>query len=177
MAGIEGMSVEQVQALAELAQGLSSDPKTRQGFLHLTKMKNPDVAIPEIDIPNSMRAAFAEPIKKLEALEKRAMEQDAERAVLQRRQALMEKGVTAQEIPKIEKLMVEKHIADHDSAIEFMRLQERAAVPTPASNQPGVRRFQKPALDLKDFQGDMKAWSRATAYGVIDELSGRKVAA
>ena len=61
MAGIEGMSVEQVQALAELAQGLSSDPKTRQGFLHLTKMKNPDVAIPEIDIPNSMRAAFAAP--------------------------------------------------------------------------------------------------------------------
>ena len=178
MSGLEGKSVEEIQALAELANGLASDPKTRQGFLRLTKLANPSTSIPEIDIPEALQKHLAEPLKQLDALTKRAQEQDAERSIIKRREELMQKGVSAADIPKLEKLMVEKGIANHDTALEHLKMSERAAVPTPASTSSGVRKFDTPTLpDLKQFGGDQKAYSYATAYGVIDELRGRKAAA
>lgn len=175
---LEGKTVEEIQALAELANGLASDPKTRQGFLRLTKVMNPGTAIPEIDIPENIRNAMAEPLKQLDALTRKQAERDLRDSIEAKRSELRAKGYSDADIPKIEKLMVEKSIANHETAAEHMRLQDKAAVPTPATTIGGVRRFEQPTLpDLKAFGGDQKAYSYATAYQVIDELRGRKVAA
>jgi hypothetical protein len=175
---LEGKSVEEIQALAELASSLASDPKTRMGFLQLTKAVNPTTSIPEIDIPASLRKQFEEPLKKLDALEKRQAEQDMERKIEAARRKLMrDKNVTEDEMPAIEKLMVEKGIANHETAIDHLRMSQRAAEPTAASAAQGIRRFEKPTIDLKAFNGDQKAWSYANAYAAIDELRGRKAVA
>ena len=175
---LEGKTVEEIQALAELANELASDPKTRQHFLHLTKMANPNTSIPEIDIPANMRAAMIEPLKQLDALTRRQEERDLQDSIMVRRQEMMAKGVRADEIQKLEKLMVDKGIANHDTALEHLRMSERAAAPTPAVGLPGVRRYETPKMpDMKEFQGDGKAFAYNAAYSVIDELRGRKAAA
>jgi len=174
---LEGKSVEEIQALAELASGLASNPKTRMGFLQLTKAANPDTAIPEIDIPANLRAAMAEPLKQLDALTKAHEERHMRDRIEASRRDIIAKGVSASDVPAIEKMMVEKGIANHDTAVEHFKMQQRAAEPTPASTTNGIRRFEKPTLDLKAFGGDQKAWSYATANNVIDELRGRRSAA
>jgi len=171
---LEGKSVEEIQALAELANGLASDPKTRRGFLQLTKMANPATSIPEVDIPVQLESMLKPHFEKLDALSKRAEQEDRERAVLKRREELIDEGVDPKDIPKVEKLMVDKGIANHKTAVEHMRLEARSAEPTPAAFS-GPRRFEQPKLpDLKAFGGDQKAYAYATAYQVIDELRGRK---
>lgn len=172
---LEGKSVEEIQALAELANGLASDPKTRNGFLRLTKIANPSTSIPEVDIPAQLGEMFKPHLEKLDALAKRAEKEDSERAILRRREELMAEGVDAKDIPKIEKLMVDKGIANHKTAVEHMKLESRAAEPTPSQGFQGTRKFDQPKLpDFKAFGGDQKAYSYATAYQVIDELRGRK---
>ena len=175
---LEGKTVDEIQSLAELANMLATDPKTRKSFLSLTKAVNPGANIPEIDIPASLQAQFAEPLKRLDALAKRQEEIDLERRIeASRRDVMVKKGVTADELTQVEKLMVEKGIANHETAIDHFRMSQRSAEPSSASTANGLRRFDKPNLDLKAFNGDQKAWSYSNAYAVIDELRGRKAAA
>lgn len=174
MAGLENKTAEEIEALATLAQNLASNPKTRLAFLGLTKQSNPDASIPEIDIPQALQRQFAEPLAKLDALQKKAEERELKDRIEAGRNELRAKGVTDAEIPKLEKLMTEKGIANHDTALEHMRLQDRMAEPTPSTTG-GARQFTKPTMpDLKAFNGDMKAFTYDAAYKAIDELRGRR---
>ncbi len=172
---LEGKSVEEIQALAELADRMNADPRTRGTFLHAAKVLNPHASIPEIDIPASLQARFAEPLKQLDALTKKAQEREIQDQINARRQEIMAAGVTADEVSKVEKLMVDKGIANHATAVEFMRAQERTAQPTASSVSQGIRRLEKPNIDLKALNGDMKGWSYQQANQMIDELRGRAV--
>jgi hypothetical protein len=175
---LEGRSVEDIQALAELANTLSTNPKTRHGFLSLTKVANPESSIPEIDIPAALRQQLTPYIEKIDALTKAKEERDMRDRIEERRREIIAKGVSLSELPAIEKLMVDKGIASHDTAVEHYRMAQRAAEPTPAMANIGPRRFDAPKLpDLKAFGGDQKAYSYSSAYSVIDELRGRKAAA
>ena len=174
---LEGKSVEDIQALAELADSLASNPNTRNGFLKLTKTVNPTANIPEIDIPNMLASQFAEPLKQLDALTKRNQELEMERRVEAQRRELIKAGIAPADVERVEKIMVEKKIADHATAAEYMKMSDRAAPPTPGAGLPGVRKYEQPTLpDLKTFGGDQKAYAYSTAYGVIDELRGRRAA-
>ena len=175
MAGLEGKSVEEIQALAELANMLASDPKTRGSFLQLTKAANPNANIPEVDIPAALRKQFEEPMQRLDALTKAQEKRELQDQIEAKRREIIAKGVDPKDVEKVEKLMVEKGIANHDTAIEHMRLSEKAAIPTPAPSGQGLRRFDKPTMpDLKSHGGDQKAWSYSVANSVIDELRGRR---
>lgn len=170
---LEGKSPEEIEALAMLAQGLASNPKTRNGFLRLTKTANPDTAIPEIDIPNQIGGLMAEPLKRLEAAEaalaQRALE---DRVRAQRKEA----GISEDELPAVERFMVDNRIADHKSAKKFLDQQNRLAEPTPASTGTGMRRFGAPVMpDLKATGGDIRAHTYNAAYAAIDELRGRRL--
>jgi hypothetical protein len=178
MAGLEGKSVEEIQALAELANGLANDPKTRNGFLHLTKMANPSAAIPEIDIPANITRALEAPLKKLDALAEAQARRETQDSIEAQRRSLAKKGVNEADIDRLEKLMVEKKIPDHETALEFMQMQDKAAIPSSSSTLPSQRKLDSfTAPDLKEYGGDLQKFGRATAYKVIDELRGRKAAA
>lgn len=173
---LEGKSPEEIAALASLALDLSNNAKTRDGFLRLTKVANPSASIPEVDIPAQMLGQFKPHLDRLEQLEKQAAERAMkDRIEEQRREALRSvKGVSRDDLPAIEKLMVERGIPDHKTAAEFYALQNRAAEPTPGAMQ-APRTFGAPKMpDLKDFGGNMQAWARNSAHSVIDELRGRR---
>ena len=169
---LEGKSAEEIEALATLAQNLASNPKTRGGFLQLTKQANPDTSIPEVDIPNRISALLEPHLKTLNDLKTREAERDLRDRV---EAARKEAGIPASELAAVEKVMVDNRIADHKTAKQFMDLQSKAAEPTPAATTHAVRRFGAPKMpDLTTTGGDLKAWSFQKAHEVIDELHGIK---
>lgn len=173
---LEGKSPEEIAALASLALDLSSNAKTRDGFLRLTKAANPSAHIPEVDIPAQMMGQFKPHLDRLEQLEKQASDRAMQDRIKdQRREALRSvKGVTRDDLPAIEKLMVERGIPDHKTAAEFYALQNKAAEPTPGAMQAN-RTLGAPKMpDLKEFGGNMQAWSRRAAHDAIDEMRGRR---
>lgn len=170
---LEGLSVDEVQALAEVAQRMSNDPRTRPAFLRNAKVLNPEAAIPEVDIPHMLAQQFAEPLKELDALKKRQAERDLQDRIREQRQ-----GIPASEVAAVEKIMVDEGIVNHQTAYKHLEMSRKAAEPTPASTLPGVRRYEKPTLpDGLKAVGDLKDFSFKAAYGVIDQLRGRKAAA
>ena len=173
---LEGKTPEEIAALAELSSSLMADPKTRAGMLRLTKMANPGANIPEIDIPDSIASAFRPQLDRLAQLEKQAQERDAEDRVRKsRKDALAVSGISRDDLPAIEKLMVDKKIPDHKTAAEFYDMQRKSAEPTPAAG--ANRTFGMPKTpDLKEFGGNMQAWARKNAFDVIDQLRGRRTA-
>lgn len=174
---LEGKTVEEIEALAELAAALGSDPRTRAQFLAGTKVLNPNANIPELDIPRQLAAQFKGPLDRLAQLEAQAIEREKrDRILAQRSGALAVPGITAADIPDVEALMVARRILDHKTAAEFHLAQKRVAEPTPSS-MAGLRRFGQPALpDLTAFNGDLKAYTYKQAYAAIDELRGRRAA-
>ena len=172
---LEGKSVEDIEALAELANALGSNPNTRMDFLRLTKRANPGASIPEIDIPVGLQSSMQPHLDRLAQLEAKALQRDTRDNILsQRREALSVKGITEADIPAVEKLMTDRKILDHKTAAEFLSAQQRLAEPTPSSTA-GSRTFGKPVLpDLTAFKGNMQAHARSEAYAAIDQLRGRR---
>lgn len=172
---LEGKSAEEIAALAELAQSLASNPATRLGFLNLTKKANPSTHIPEIDIPNQINSHFAAGLARLGALEKENENMKIQQSIMAKRQLLLDSGVAKKDIPDIEKLMLEKKIPDHQTAAEFFKMQQKAAVPTPASTLTGSRTNHMPAMDLKPFNGNINDWARNAASKAIDEIKAGQI--
>lgn len=175
---LEGKTAEEIAQLAELAQSLGTNPKTRLGFLQLTKNANPDISIPEIDIPNSMYPAFQKSMERLGKLEQENADMKMEKSVLSKRSALLANdklNVTQKDIPAIEKLMVEKGIPDHNTAAEFYQMQQKAATPTPAQTTTGQRHNPVPTMDLKPFSGNINQWAQQTARDTIDSIRAGQI--
>ena len=172
---LEGKSVEDIEALAELANALGNNPATRLDFLRLTKKANPTANIPEIDIPIGLQGAMKPHLDRLAQLEAQAVERDTrDRITSQRKQALSVSGITEADMPAVEKLMTDRKILDHTTAAEFHVAQRRMAEPTPSSLT-GLRTFGKPVMpDLAAFQGNLQAHARNEAYAAIDQLRGRR---
>jgi len=172
---LEGRTSEEIQALAELADSLGNNPNTRRGLLELSKRANPNLSIPEIDIPNSMLPTVQKMQERLDAAEKREADRQARERIIESRKKAIEKGISEDKMPELEKLMVEKSIPDHATAAEYMKMQQQTAAPTSASSQ--SKTFGRPVMpDLKAFGGSLKDFGRAQAYAAIDELRGRKSA-
>lgn len=172
MPGLEGKSSEEIEALAALADSLSSNPKTREGFLLLTKAANPEASIPEIDIPRRIQGLVQPYVEKITALEAKITDREARDKIEEKRRSL---GVSREELDAIEKVMIDKGIANHETAREFIAAQSRVAEPTPASTS----RMYRPAG--KDFLPSMnvdeaRAQALTMAHQVVDELRGRRAA-
>jgi hypothetical protein len=164
---LEGMTPEAIADLAALAKGLSENPKTRGQFLGMMKQADPNLAIPEIDIPNRLSAAVKPHLEKIEKLEREGQERAMRDMVNERRSNLIKnKGVSEKDIPEIEKLMVEKGIQNHDTAAEFYLSQKNSAAPTPSAfSQPSI-----PRPDLKKMGLNINQWSRNEATNAIADI-------
>lgn len=164
---LEGMTPEAIADLAALAKGLSENPRTRQNFLGLMKAADPNLSIPEIDIPSRIGAATKPYIDKLDAMEKKEAEREMRERIKERRQALVKnKGIAESEIPEIEKLMVEKGIQNHNTAAEYYLSQKQSAAPTPSTfSQPSI-----PRPDLKKMGLNINQWSRNEATNAIADI-------
>ena len=141
---LENLSLEAQAELAALAKSLAEDPKTRKQFLQLTKQVRPDVPIPEIEIEERTNAVLETANKRVESLEAKLRAKDAKEELERRRTNLRTKQLAEsdEDIADIEKLMIEKGIANHETAAEYHSWMKQAAAPTPSQfPQPVMSRF------------------------------------
>lgn len=165
---LENLSVEAQAELAALAKTLAEDPKTRKQFLQLTKQVRPDVPIPEIEIEERTNQVLSEANKRVESLEAKLRQKEAKEALEKRRQELVKKQLvqSEDEIKEVEKLMVEKGIANHETAAEYHQWMKQMSAPTPSQfPQPVMSRF-----NTADFMKNPTGAARDAAHAALAEF-------
>ena len=165
---LENLSVEAQAELAALAKSLAEDPKTRKQFLQLTKQVRPDVPIPEIEIEERTNEALAAVTKKAESLEARLRQKEAKEELERRRSALKAKQLAESDddIAEIEKLMVEKGIANHETAAEYHTWMKQMSAPTPSQfPQPVMSKF-----NTQDYMKNPVGAARDAAHAALAEF-------
>jgi hypothetical protein len=165
---LENLSFEAQAELAALAKSLAEDPKTRKQFLQLTKQVRPDVPIPEIEIEERTNAVLETANKRVESLEAKLRTKDAKEELERRRTNLKTKQLadSDDDIADIEKLMIEKGIANHETAAEYHSWMKQAAAPTPSQfPQPVMSRF-----NTQDYMKNPVGAARDAAHAALAEF-------
>jgi hypothetical protein len=172
---LEGMSQEAISGLALLAKGLSNNSATRDQFLQLAKTANPDLNIPEVDIPFKMQGMLKEEREKREKLENQIRESEVRLQIKERREEMKAKnGLSDAQIVEVEKMMVDKGIMNHDTAAEFYISQQKSAAPTPSV---GYSVNTVPKIDAKEFGGNINQHARSVAAEMISGFRSGKFSA
>lgn len=168
---LEGMTPDEIANLASLAKAQMDNPRTRIHFLRNSKVVDPSLSIPEVDIPEGVNQMFAKSQEQMQALAQENANLRLERDIEKRREKLMQKhGLSETQVEEVEKMMLEKQIASHDTAAEFYKSQQQSAMPTPSTYSVNTM----PKIDLKESGvRNMADWSRQQAGRVIDEFRGR----
>jgi DNA-binding protein H-NS len=165
---LENLSLEAQAELAALAKSLAEDPKTRKQFLQLTKQVRPDVPIPEIEIEERTNAVLDSANKRVESLEAKLRAKDAKEELERRRNNLRTKQLAEsdEDIADIEKLMIEKGIANHETAAEYHSWMKQAAAPTPSQfPSPVMSRF-----NTQDYMKNPVGAARDAAHAALAEF-------
>lgn len=165
---LENLSLEAQAELASLAKTLAENPATRKQFLSLTKQVRPDVPIPEIEIEERTNTVLAESQKRVESLEAKLRAKEAKEELDRRRQTLVKKNLVTSEddIKEVEKIMVEKGIANHETAAEYHQWMKQAAAPTPSQfPQPVMSKF-----NTSEFMKNPVGAARDAAHAALSEL-------
>jgi len=165
---LENLSIEAQAELAALAKSLAEDPKTRKQFLQLTKQVRPDVPIPEIEIEERTTQVLADANKRVESLEAKLRAKEAKEELERRRNELKAKQLISsdEEISEIEKLMIDKGIANHETAAQYHSFMKQAAAPTPSQfPQPVMSKF-----NTQDYMKNPVGAARDAAHAALAEF-------
>ena len=165
---LEDLSFEQRDQMAALMRELSDNPQTRKDVLRLTKKIKPDLVIPELEIEETTTSAVSEARKELDSLKAQLAQRQAEEDLDKRRNSLIKKGLAQndEDVEAIEKVMLEKKIADHESAAEYWQWMKQSAAPTPTGYNPSaVSKF-----DLNKYYKNPVGAARDEAAKALQEL-------
>ena len=165
---LEDVSYEQRDQLAALMRELSDNPATRKEVLRLTKKIKPDLVIPELEIEETTTSAVSEARRELDGLKAQLAQRQAEEDLEKRRNSLIRKGLAQSDadVEEIEKVMLEKKIADHDTAAEYWQWMKQSAAPTPTGYNPSaVKQF-----DLNKYYKNPVGAARDEAAKALQEL-------
>lgn len=168
---LENLSPDARDELAALAQQLAENPKTRRDFLRMTKQVKPDLPIPELDIEDYTNRAVSKSDERVQALEAKLAEKDAQTELDRRRQSLMKKGLIDSEddVGEVEKIMLERGITNHETAAEYHQWMKQAATPTPSSYNPStISKF-----DLSNYWKNPVTAARNEAAKALNDLRKR----
>jgi hypothetical protein len=167
MASLENMSPEQRDELAALMSQLAETPETRKDILRLTKKIRPGLTVPELEIEENTNNALSQMRAENEALKAKFQQREAVENLEKRRQELVKKGLASEaDVPEIEKIMLEKKIADHETAAEYHNWMKQAAKPTPSGYNPSaIRQF-----DLGKYWKDPRGAAQQEAVRAFADL-------
>lgn len=164
---LENLSIEARDELAALAQQLADNPETRKDFLRMTKKVKPDIPIPELDIEEKTTQAVGRAEQRVQELEAKLKQKEAMDELNRRRQTIVKKGLASEDdIEGIEKLMLEKKIADHETAAQYHEWMKQAAEPTPSGYNPNVMK----KWDLSSYMKNPTTAARDEAVKALGEL-------
>ena len=167
---LEGVDPEEAMQSGLVLSRLLKNPATRAKALAVIKEGNPDLHLPEVDIPQSF-AAHLKPIQdQLTALAK----ENGELKLSNARKGILEDLVTEglassiTEAKAIEKFAVDEKIADYKSAAKFYKMTQQQAVPTPDFTIMGG------PLDMpenfKDIAKDPKRWAQNAGIAALNDF-------
>jgi hypothetical protein len=165
---LENLSLEARDELASLMQTLAESPDTREDILRLTKRVKPNLNIPEIDLKDRTNSELSKMREENEALRNEFRARDAKADLDERRKSLVKKGLAQsdEDIQAIEKVMLEKKIADHETAAEYHQYMKEAAKPTPTGYNPSAIR----GLNLNQFWKDPRGAAQQEAVKAFQDL-------
>jgi hypothetical protein len=155
--------------LLKLTQATLGNKTTRVKMLRTMKEAKPDVVLPELDTEDRISAemnTLREENKKLrEDTDNRA----AAQILKEKRQLCVTRGLKPEDV---EKVMQEKHIQSHESAIEFIEANNRVAAPAPAALPNFDRSVTLPVND--GLKKNPAQWAREEAAKTINEFAAKK---
>lgn len=164
---------DELKQMGRLYGTLVKNPKTRETALRMTKFVAPETSIPEIDVLDRVTAGVKPINERLTKTEEKLLAADTRNGILEKRQVLMDKGYTKDDVAAMEKIMTEKHIPSYETAAEFYDNQRRAAPVTPANY------IGRPTLPIDrektKLAGGYKKFFQQDAHAALDDLRSGKI--
>jgi hypothetical protein len=166
---LEGVSPDEAMQSGLVLSRLLKNPKTRAQALGLIKQNDPNLNVPEVDIPASFEAHLKPIQEQLTALAKENGElklSNARKGILE---DLVTDGLAANiaEAKLIEKFAVDEKIADYKSAAKFYKMSQQQAEPTADFTIMGG------PLDMpenfKDIAKDPKRWAQNAGLAALND--------
>lgn len=167
---LEGVSPDEAMQSGIVLSRLLKNPATRSKALGLIKENDPNLNVPEIDIPHSF-AAHLKPIQEqLDALAKENGElklSTARKGILE---DLIQEGHAANmtEAKAIEKFAVDEKIADYKSAAKFFHMSQKQAEPTADFTIMGGP-MEMPT-NFKDIAKNPKTWAQKEGLAALNDF-------
>jgi len=174
-ASLEGLTDDEIAALAATARTLRDNPRTRLGFLQLAKAANPDLSIPELEAEERRVAAIRSSNERMQAIDGRFAELDSKEAANALYEGLREEGVvkSRSDFNALVKYAAEKGFQTNEAGLRIAsghRAEElRAAEPTPTFLSPAT----PVALD-KDLMKNPIGWASTSAATALNELKANR---
>ena len=107
-------------AVADFIQSIWDDPATGKDARRLVKRKYPNLQIPDLDIEDGVRRELDARDKKKADEDKAVKEKtDKERWASEKAAAQKKYGITDETMTEVEKFMVEKGVADYETAVGY----------------------------------------------------------
>lgn len=173
MSSLEDLSPDARDELALIARQLAENPATRNDFLRMTKKVKPDITIDTIDLEDKFSAQLQQRDEQVNELRAKLIEKEALETLKERRQSLLEKGKvsTKDDIEKVEKIMLEKGINNHETAAEYWAWMNKSQEPTSSQNLYSPNVMNQQARDtLSKFWSNSKVAAREEAAKALDEI-------
>ena len=173
MSSLEDLSPDARDELALIARQLAENPATRNDFLRMTKKVKPDITIDTIDLEDRFSAQLQQRDEQVNELRAKLMEKEALETLKERRQSLLEKGKvsTKDDIEKVEKIILEKGINNHETAAEYWAWMNKSQEPTSSQNLYSPNVMNQQARDtLSKFWSNSKVAAREEAAKALDEI-------
>jgi hypothetical protein len=171
MASLEDLTEEQrnnIVKRATVLQKLLDNPEVSEEVKRAIMKTDKSVRFSEVIAKDEVSGTIKEQSKKIEELEQKMIQENAERNLERRHAEARERGLDPADV---EKAIVERGIGKWDTAMEFVELSQRSAIPTPSSFNPGN---STEIPDDKEFYKNPQQWATNKALEVIDELRGRR---
>lgn len=175
---LEGKTTEEIEALAQLADSVLSNPKTRGVFQRTLKTANPSLSIPELELEDRVAAAVKPHIDKVATLEAT----NARNAEMAQANTLYEtlhddRVVSGRkDFNELVKYAADKGFMTNEQGLR-MAGSHRVTEQEMAEPTPHIMTAELLQRDNKDLMANPALWARQEAAKAMDELAKRRKAA
>jgi hypothetical protein len=172
---LEGMSQDQIEALAALSKSIADNPKTRLQFQALVKTAHPDATTPELDGALAIRELAQQRQKDKEEFDQYKAEQEARNSEMREWAEVVGAGeCTYNDIPEVQKFMTDNGIMNKAFGAKSWSQSRSLAEPSSAH----TRTFEMPSTYIDKLKaGGLKGfnqWAKDEAYIALNEIRSGK---
>lgn len=154
--------------VADFVETIWNDPTLSKEAKRLVKKKYPQVAIPDLDIEESVNERLDKEKKEREDAEKARRDEEQDKSYKElRAKTQKEYGFTDEGMADLEKFMLERNIGDYEVAASYRASKEPK--PSEANADAGRDHFWNHSKQegFADISADPEGWARKEILGAI----------